>query len=293
MLMRKKEIFSRKIETIAVRSLLYEVSATPKPGLVDRKNSGAHNDMDFFTFIDSSTVLGEIFYHCVLTGIEHKEGIETLLEAIRPIGVIGENKMFSATKGINTHKGLIFSLGIISAVVGYLYGQKEKTTYAADEICNHVQLMTKGLIDKELKKNLNKPLTYGERLYKKYGITGIRGEVTSGFLTVRKYGLPILKKLMKSQKGSLNDRFIEVLLYLIANTKDSNILGRHDLHMLEKVQLKASCIINQGGVFSENGITLIKEFDKWCIKHWVSPGGAADLLAVTIMLYFLENLRSI
>lgn len=284
--------FARKIEAMAVRSLLYEVSATPKPGLVDRNNCGAHKDMDIFTFIDSSSVLGETFYKCVLAGIEHRDSIETLLEVIRPIGVRGEERMFSITNDVNTHKGLLFSIGVLSAAMGYLYQKKPDDPWSADKACEQVKYMTKELVDKELKnKEFDRLLTYGERLYVKYGITGIRGEVASGFRTVRDHGLPLFKKLMESQKGSLNDRMVQVLIHLMAYSEDSNILGRHDLEMLRRIQSRAKRIIELGGIYSEGGADAIKEFDKWCIKNWVSPGGAADLLAVTIMLYFIEELK--
>ncbi|TCO79333.1 triphosphoribosyl-dephospho-CoA synthase CitG [Marinisporobacter balticus] len=289
--MKDQEKFARDIESIAVRALLYEVSTTPKPGLVDRKNNGAHRDMDFFTFIDSSIVLGQIFYDATLTGIAYKGDLKELLHAIRPIGRSGEEKMFAVTNGVNTHKGLIFSLGIIAAAIGSLYQEKKRDRWLAYDICNQVKLMTKDLVDQELKKkDFGKALTYGEQLYVKHGITGIRGEVASGFQTVCTYGLPLLKGLMKSKKGTFNERLIQVLLCLMVHTEDSNILGRHDLDMLQKVQARAKIVFEQGGVFSKNGLENIEEFDKWCINHWVSPGGAADLLAITIMLYLVEQI---
>lgn len=287
----ENEIFARKIESIAIRSLLYEVSTTPKPGLVDRNNCGAHSDMDFFTFIDSSSVLGETFYYCTLAGIEHMSGIDTLLKAIRPFGKKGEEKMFSITNDVNTHKGLVFSLGILCAAIGYLYQKNSIHAWSSDDICEQVQHMTKDLVNIELRnKEFNRPLTYGEKLYFKYGVTGIRGEVSSGFKTVRTYALPLFKELMESKTGSLNDRMVQVLIYLMAYAEDSNILGRHNIEILQMVQTRSKSIIELGGIFSREGIEAIKEFDKWCIDHWVSPGGSADLLAVTIMLYLIEKL---
>lgn len=290
--MKDKKDFAREIESIALRSLIYEVSTTPKPGLVDRSNNGAHNDMDFFTFVDSSCVLGESFYCCATAGIEHDGDINTLLKEIRPMGLRGEKKMFSITNDVNTHKGLVFSLGILCAAIGYLYQKKTNYDWTVENICNLVGCMTKGLVNRELEsKEFNRVLTYGEKLYMKYGTTGIRGEVASGFKTVREYGLPVFKKLMEFQKGSLNDRMVQVLMHLMAHCEDSNILGRHNMEMLQRVQTYAREIIQIGGVFSEEGMRAIREFDKWCIKHWVSPGGSADLLAVTIMLYFSERLN--
>ncbi|SKC48302.1 triphosphoribosyl-dephospho-CoA synthase CitG [Maledivibacter halophilus] len=285
--------FAKEIEAIAVRSLLYEVAATPKPGLVDRNDNGAHSDMDFFTFIDSSSVLGETFYLCTLAGIEHDGNIDALLDTIRPIGICGEHRMFSITKKVNTHKGLIFSLGILSAVVGYLYGKDPNPIWCAYNICEKVKLMTKGLVERELTgRNIKNPLTYGEKLYMNYGVTGIRGEVASGFETVLKFSFPIFKKLMELKKGSLNERMIHVLLHLMSKTEDSNILGRHNYLMLQQVQARAKEIIELGGAFSDEGKREIEKFNSWCINKWVSPGGSADLLAITIMLYYIEKLKN-
>lgn len=114
--------FCEYISQIAVKSMLLEVSATPKPGLVDRNNSGAHKDMDFNTFIESSVSQVYTFYNCTLEGLKFEgEDNKELLKAIRPAGIEGESKMFNATRGINTHKGLIFSLGIIAAAAGLQY----------------------------------------------------------------------------------------------------------------------------------------------------------------------------
>lgn len=42
----------------AEKSLFYEVLATPKAGLVDRLDQGAHTDMNIYSFVDSSLALG-------------------------------------------------------------------------------------------------------------------------------------------------------------------------------------------------------------------------------------------
>ena len=93
--------FSNYISNLIIKSMLYEVSTTPKPGLVDRNNSGAHKDMDFFTFIDSSVVFYDYFYNCVKIGLEFDhEDFKKLLILIRPIGIKAEEIMFQATKNI-------------------------------------------------------------------------------------------------------------------------------------------------------------------------------------------------
>ncbi|SDY61819.1 triphosphoribosyl-dephospho-CoA synthase [Proteiniborus ethanoligenes] len=282
--------FCEYISEIAIKSMLLEVAATPKPGLVDRNNSGAHKDMDFYTFMESSASQVYTFYNCALEGLkfEGKENKE-LLNIIRPIGIEGENKMFNATRGINTHKGLIFSLGIIAAAAGLQHKETKKQKMDIDDICHKVKDIAEGIVSRELGKLDNKDsLTYGEILYKNHGIKGIRGEAESGFSTVRYHSLPIFRELMKGE-GNLNDNLVQVIFHLMTITEDVNILGRHGVDALEYVKSKAKEVLALGGIFTEKGKKKILEVDKDFIYRNISPGGSADLLAVTLMLYLLEN----
>ncbi|MCT4606442.1 MAG: triphosphoribosyl-dephospho-CoA synthase CitG [Marinisporobacter sp.] len=281
--------FCKCVSEIAVKALLFEVSATPKPGLVDRYNSGAHGDMDFYTFMSSSAALGHTFYQCALAAGKYEEvNYDNILAYIRPIGIEGEKRMLKATGGVNTHKGLIFSLGIIAAVAGMAYIESPRTNIDSLEICSRVISVTKGISQKELVQNKKKKeFTYGEYLYKKYGVKGIRGEVESGFATVREYGLPILISLMKNR--NLNDVLVQVLLHLMMYTEDSNVLGRHDLSTLDYVKINAKQALSLGGIFTAEGRKKVMDMDKDFIEKNISPGGAADLLAVTLMLYFLGS----
>ncbi len=188
---------------MGIKSILYEVASTPKPGLVDRNNPGAHDDMDFFYFfLSSASVLNSYFYDCTKAGIEFEgKDYRSLLNNIRPIGIKAEKDMFKATKGVNTHKGIIFSLGIIAAVAGNLFRKTGKELHSPLEVCNLTKLMTKG-ITKELEDaHIKDNPTYGERLYIKYGIKGIRGEVESGFKTVLEYSFPMFSQLIS--KGEI------------------------------------------------------------------------------------------
>lgn len=284
--------FCKVVGRIAIKAMLYEVSATPKPGLVDRNNSGAHRDMDYFTFIDSTLALDKTFYDCTLAGMNFQgENFSLMMNTLRSIGIEGEKRMFGATNGVNTHKGLIFSMGIISAAVGTIYARGINSSLTAELVCQRVMEITRGLSERELCAiNDKDKLTYGEKVYKIYGVKGIRGEAESGFITVGKYGIPIMKQLMDEKKGNINDILVQVLLYLMAVTEDINILGRHDLSTLNYVKDSAEKILKAGGIFEDEGRTKIIQLDKEFIMRNISPGGSADLLAVTVMLYLLENI---
>ena len=141
-----RTITNNEAGALALESMLVEVSVTPKPGLVDRNNSGAHKDMDFFTFMKSAASLARSFEEFSEAGFESgikflkfnftnkniknsaDEVLQNLFPVIRKIGIKAEKKMFKATNGINTHKGEIFSLGVFCACAGFLSGMKEKIT---------------------------------------------------------------------------------------------------------------------------------------------------------------------
>ena len=278
--------FADNCAACAVRALLYEVCITPKPGLVDRNNNGSHKDMDVYTFIDSTSALIPYFRDIALSGIKfHTEKPKAVFERIRYLGMLAEDSMFEATNNVNTHKGLIFSLGIICAASGYLY--KNEEAVITDNILKISKEMTVEInadFNGITKENAR---TFGEKLYADCGITGIRGEGASGFASVKNHGLPVLKALI--EKGhSFNHAGALTLLNLIANVKDTNIIARSNIEELKKVQLQINNLINERGI--ENiSIDEIVDLDNQFIEKNLSPGGCADLLAVTLMLYFMGN----
>lgn len=149
---------------LAVRALLYEVTTTPKPGLVDRRNSGSHKDMDVFTFMDSAAALYPYFEACARTGRETAEqpAPETFA-ALRPLGCEAEGEMLDATGGVNTHKGAVFSVGIVCAELGRL----DRSLWAeAARVLAEVSAMTAGLTEKDFAGvTAENAATVGQKLY--------------------------------------------------------------------------------------------------------------------------------
>ena len=119
---------SRRIAELACRSLLYEVCTTPKPGLVDRRNSGSHKDMDCFTFMSSAASLWPYFQKCAQMGMETaQEPPKETFRRLRWAGKIAGYDMNQATNGVNTHKGALFSIGILYGALGRLPREKCKS----------------------------------------------------------------------------------------------------------------------------------------------------------------------
>ena len=188
---------AKKLSSLSMQALLYEVSATPKPGLVDRNNTGAHKDMDIFTFEASAVSLNHYFEKFALCGMEkeHENGHEPfsrIFARLRSLGIQAEDAMMTATKGINTHKGLIFSLAILNCSLGYMYANH--IPYSPDTLLSINRKLVADVLEDFKDITAETARTNGERLYALYGMKGARGEAISGYSTVLKTALPILKE---------------------------------------------------------------------------------------------------
>lgn len=273
---------SFKISSFAVQAMIYEVSCFPSPGLVSPVSSGAHKDMDFYTFVDSTSALSKYMILFVQEGFSNNS-CKDIFNSIRNIGKEAEEEMFSRTKGINTHKGMLFLMGIACAAVGKaIYENKD-----FNEIHCIIKEMTVGLVEKELVGKDDKgTLSNGERLYIKHKIKGIRGEAEEGIPIVFNFSLDFYKN---SAKLSINDRLVHTLIGIMQFCDDSTIIHRHDPKVLFEVQEKAKKIINAGGMENSEGKEMIYELCSEFIDRNISPGGSADLLGVTVFLYLVER----
>lgn len=279
------------IASKALEAMLAEVACSPAPGLVDRFNSGAHRDMDFFTFIHSSSALVSSLLRCTLAGWNHTGESTALLPVLRKIGQDGERAMFAATKGVNTQKGLLFLLGIATAATAH-HMRKMGNSASIEGILQTIAAMCQGLVSQELAPlqqiKPDRKLTAGERLFLAYGITGIRGELESGLTVLVTTALPRLEQALEAGL-SVNDAMVDTLIALIASTQDTTILNRHNLQVLSSVQQQAAGILGCGGMMTDKGRQLIGEWDEALIQKNISPGGAADLLAAAYYFYCIKN----
>lgn len=277
------DIFLKKLNSLAIKSLLYEVSCYPSPGLVSPISNGAHTDMDYYTFLDSISEIGPQFKEIAKLGMSNTP-IKELLNEIRPLGIKIEKDMFLATNNINTHKGLIFLMGIVCVAVSKAFYMNKPFS----SVKNIIMEMTEGLVEKELNSNTNKQKeTYGEKIFKKYGISGIRGEVESGLPSIFNHSLPFYKK---HKNLSENKRLYLTLICIMANCKDSTLLHRHPISILEEVKNKSLSIL---ALLEEGNLSDVEEaifkLDKEFSEKRISPGGSADLLAITVFLDGIEK----
>lgn len=308
------------IGELALTSMLYEVSTTPKPGLVDRSNCGAHLDMDFFTFMTSASSLRQFFDSAAETGWKAGSASRdplSVLHALMKLGIAGERCMFRATRGVNTHKGMIFSLGLVACAAAFVARQNtlapEAVTETAAMYGRHFFLKKYGMeysalnsgnteeIDTspaavsarnarlQTRRQNTSPVTRGEEVYVRYGLLGVSGEAAAGFPSVLMIGLPAYRAC-RAINMPTNDALVETLLHLIAKMDDTNILGRHDLSTLRYAQRAAAQTLTLGGMRTDEGKAAIEALDRDFINRWISPGGSADILAITHFLYELPHL---
>ena len=290
--LKSKEELANHIATLAQRATLYEVSTTPKPGLVDRDNSGSHKDMNFFTFMASSSVLYRGFFQCALEGLYFDDIDSTkLLNKIRAHGIECEIEMLKATGGVNTHKGIIFSLGILSAVIGNLYKKHGLQNFSMEMICVEVKKVAKGLTSTDFKDISSKNvLTHGERLYKEFGFKGIRGEIESGFITIQENVMQLIRNAAINKQFSLNDLFLEIIVNLMAESEDTNVIIRGGIDSLKNVKSISRNFLKSGGMMQLGAREKLEKINEDFVKKNLSPGGSADLLAVSIFMGMIEGI---
>ncbi|AZB57962.1 triphosphoribosyl-dephospho-CoA synthase MdcB (plasmid) [Cereibacter sphaeroides] len=259
---------------------LLEISTHPKPGLVTPRSNGAHRDMNLQTFMVSSAAIAPCLYQCAEAGLNHAGLARTLLPQVRSIGVRHEARLLEATHGVNTQRGLLFSAGLFCAAAGLV----RRRSLQCDEagLFETVAQMADGLCDRELRRiGQRAPETAGEKLFQKYGTLGIRGEAEAGFPTVRSAGLPVLRAACEAG-APLQAVLLHTLISLMTRTDDTTVLWRGGPEALAFVRGRAGEIMALGGALTAAGFAAIQAFDADCIARNVSPGGSADLLAVTV-----------
>ncbi len=281
----REEEAAYRIGNMAYRALLEEVYTLPKPGLVDPYSNGAHTDMNVVSFERSAKALKPYFVTMALEGERLWEAPPVLFETIRRIGILAERAMYQATGGVNTHKGLVFHLGILCGAAGACHRSFGRVTLK--QLMEMEQAMVRNVLVKEVQ-NMETFVSKGEKNLQKYGLTGARGEAISGYSSVFKISLPVMT--MGLSNGQEWNRIkLETLFHLMSQVDDSNILSRHNPAVLNQVKKIAAEFLKAGGAYRKESIHLLKELDKWFVKKNISAGGSADLLAVTIFLTLLTG----
>jgi triphosphoribosyl-dephospho-CoA synthase len=262
------------IAKLAIDSLLEEAYLTPKPGLVDFYNNGCHHDLSLSLLEASALSLKCTFHNIALTAID-KQPSQFLRVQLAAIGRYGEQQMMQATGNINSHKGAIWCLGLLTAATSMLLGHGNNFT--KQDI-----LKSAGIIAAFDDRYAPKHLTNGDGVRRKYMVVSAREEAILGFPAMARIALPAWEKY---QHESEQVRRLNVLLALMAVVDDTCILHRSDMEVLRTVQQKAKFITDNGGLGVAENWILYRLLDLYINEQWVSPGGSADLLAATIFIH--------
>lgn len=276
-----KEI--RYIHKALVTGIVLEPSLEPSLGLVCPTSMGSHDDMNFFSFLIGSASMSSYLHEIIEYGFIYDD--TNVLREVRSLGIKMEKDLLNSTGGINTQKGLVFLASILG--LGAASSFKEIGFYKSSHILKKIEKITRGLVEKELD-NKEKLETHGEKVYTKYKLKGIRGEVESGLPSVRDVGYPVFKANIESGL-SLEKSMLDTLLNLMGRVEDSTIVHRSSIEELYRVQTIANEVVELGAFRSKEGRVRLSYLNEYLIKNKLSPGGSADLLSICISLYLLEN----
>lgn len=232
-------------------ALITELYLTPKPGLVDRSNCGAHSDMDCSLFEKSAAAIAPYFEHAVLLGANGAK--LALLEAE---GISAEKAMFAATGGVNTHKGAVFLFMLLLYGCGSFFLRGENPFDAAAALA----------AEKSAAKN-----THGAKIREKYCISGVFGEAATGFSTA----------IFAAELLAGGCTPLRVLFEIMARTADSNVLFRGGKAALAFVKESAAAALS---LPEEELLAEAERLDREFILRGISPGGCADILALAIFI---------
>ena len=312
-----------QVAELAVRAAILEAAVSPKPGLVCLGSNGAHSDMDYPLFVRSAKALRPYFAQAHALGQStHGLAPDQVFARLRPLGLRAEQDMLRATAGVNTHKGLIFSMGLFCAALGRLganigaisgrrLGGQVVTAHALRQeaasfvrgivqndfapLAAHkatMQDLLRGVVAQSprharpvLEAQLQRTLTAGEVLYLLYGITGIRGEAERGFPHV---GLALHALDAHGAARDLNTAMAHCLLELVQSMDDTNILWRGGPQGLRHAANSARAALAAGGLRTPVGQAALRRMSADFARKRLSPGGCADILAVSVFLRLLR-----
>jgi triphosphoribosyl-dephospho-CoA synthetase len=254
-----------RLARAAYDSLLDELYATPKPGLVDLNNNGAHSDMDVPLFEKSAAALLPYFEDAARMGMELC-GIKPLRER----GKRAEEEMFAATGGVNTHKGLIYSMGLLLAGMGRCLREGGSCT-------EHAAALAKEDAEAQLARSLSAPDTNGGAVYRSFGAKGAIGEAASGFPDA----VYCQSRLAFYRENGYKEAGALALCDSMAALEDTNLLHRGGKEGLDHVRTAAAAI---SAMPAGERLNELMRLDEDLINRNLSPGGSADMLATAFLL---------
>jgi triphosphoribosyl-dephospho-CoA synthase len=269
------------VADLAKSALLAELETWPKPGLVSHVDSGSHTDMDASTLRASATAITPFYHQLAVAG-----AAQSGMNRLREIGLEAERAMLAATSGVNTHRGAIFSVGLLCAAAGAIWTDTTRSE-------SHWQAQVLGATVRQRwgQAILSGPIplhSHGTNALLKFGAGGARAQAAAGFPHAIEVGLPALRLGRRLAPKDPEAARVQGFFALLASMEDTNLLHRGGAAGLRYAQEAATRFLERGGVeqahWRERAVAVHRAF----VVRRLSPGGCADLLAITLFLDSLE-----
>ncbi len=271
-----RRIATASLAQTAIQALIAEARLTPKPALVDGRGNGAHRDLSLALLVRSAHALRRTFEEVAVACRNAALDI-ALRERLGAIGRSGERRMLAATGGVNTHRGALWSLGLLVAACALTdANDARELATAASAIA--------ALPDRE---GGSSP-SNGARVRAAFGVGGAPGEAADGFPHIVRVALPILRAARARGEDDATAR-INALLAIMTTLEDTCLLHRGGTAALRIAQEGARAVLAAGGFATSRGAHAFSLLDAGLLARNASPGGAADLLAGAIFLDSIER----
>ncbi|MEU8382849.1 triphosphoribosyl-dephospho-CoA synthase [Streptosporangium sp. NPDC048865] len=265
---------------LAVRALRQEACLSPKPGLADGRGRGAHDDMGLPLLLASARTLRPTFRAVAEAAERAAAGARFLpepagaglREELGRLGRAGEAAMLRATRGVNTHRGALWTLGLLVAATAAGAADEREAAVRAARLA--------ALPDRRLPAG---PPSHGELARRRYGVPGARGEAEAAFPHVVEVALPRLCRARAAGAPAEVAR-LDALLAVMSLLDDTCVLHRGGPEGLRVVRAGAGRVLAEGGAGTARGRAALAELDGRCAARRLSPGGSADLLAAALFL---------
>ncbi|MEM0675718.1 MULTISPECIES: triphosphoribosyl-dephospho-CoA synthase [Dickeya] len=256
----------------ATHCLIEEARLSPKPGLVDSRGSGAHQDLTLALMERSAYSLTATFHALALQSWQ-RPADAALRQTVGRVGREGEQQMMLATGGVNTHRGAIWALGLLVSAAAMLggFGSEQTITETAARLARLPDSAAPTVFSK------------GRLATQRYQVSGAREEAQQGFPHITRLALPQLRR-SRRQGASENDARLDALMAVMTSLSDTCVLSRAGLDGLQAMQQGAQAVLAAGGVSCPAGRQALAQLDTRMLALNASPGGAADLLAATLLL---------
>jgi triphosphoribosyl-dephospho-CoA synthase len=263
---------------LAVRSLHAELVLYPKPGLVSLVDSGSHLDMTATTFLHSLFSLRHYFIRITAAGMS-----DASFATLKQLGITAEERMMAATGGVNTHRGAIFSLGMLCAAIGHCHAHRACLSARTIRIALLAQ-WGEALAAHMQPAASTSSLSHGLQAAASHAASGAREEVALGLPSVFEVALPALERTLEEGRGVVCAQ-IDAFFTLMAHISDTNVYHRGGAVGAAIVRSLAQQFLARGGTAEPEWKRHALDCHLALVRRRISPGGAADLLAATCLLH--------